>query len=183
MSAFGFYRVSGFSWQYHSTEFIIVSLLYTLFFCLETGVIEEVIFRGVLLNIFYKKYNLTIGVLISSVLFAILHFSGFNEQFPWWLSILSSLLVALVFVQAYLLFNNLWLPIGMHSGWHLAMRLLGSPGLDSDSAVFLSTQVDGPALLVSTKAGGAGIFELIGLLIVALVLFIIYIFQLKSKKD
>lgn len=112
MSAFGWYHISGFSWQYHSTEFIIVSLLYTLFFCLETGVIEEVIFRGVLLNIFYKKYNLTIGVLISSVLFAVLHFSGFDEQFPWWLSILSSLLVALVFVQAYLLFDILWLPIG-----------------------------------------------------------------------
>ncbi len=80
-----------------------------------------------------------------------------------------------LFAQAFLLFRSLWLPFGLHAGWHLAMRLLGSVGLNSDEAVFMITKVEGPAMLVSTKAGGAGLFELIGVLLVSGILFLIRI--------
>jgi len=173
MRSFGWFELIGFSWNYHSISFFAPAILFTLVFCIETGIIEEVIFRGFLFNIFEARYSKTIAIIVSSVLFGFVHFSGFEGKFAWWMSITSSLAAGFVFAQAFLLFRSLWLPFGLHAGWHFAMRLLGSVGLSSDEAVFMVTKVEGPAILVSTKAGGAGLFELIGIIIVSLIMFMI----------
>lgn len=173
MTSMGWFQLIGFSWNFHSISFFAPAILYTIIFCIETGVIEEVLFRGFLLNIFEYRYSTKIGVIVSSVLFGLIHFSGFDGDFAWWMSIISSLATGFIFAQAFLLFRSLWLPFGLHAGWHLAMRLLGSVGLNSDEAIFMVTKVEGPAMLVSTKAGGAGLFELIGVIIVSLILFLI----------
>ena len=180
MYIFGWYHIIGLTWDYNSTGTIIFNLVYALVFCIETGILEEIIFRGFIFNLFFKKYNIRIGAIVSSILFGVVHFSGFNHEFHWLLSIISSIAVGLVFVQAYLLYNSLWLPIGLHSGWHFAMRLFGTPGLSSEDALLFVTEVDGPNMLVSTKAGGAGLLELLGVLVVSLLLF--YLKYLKSRR-
>ena len=62
MVSMGWFKVEGISWNIHSTSFLILAIIYSIIFCLETGVIEEVFFRGFLLNIFknniYKIYKL-----------------------------------------------------------------------------------------------------------------------------
>lgn len=173
MVSMGWFQLIGFSWNYHSMLFFAPAIIYSISFCMETGVIEEVFFRGFLLNVLENRYSTNIGIIVSSVLFGLIHFSGFNGEFAWWMSIISSLATGFLFAQAFLLFRSLWLPIGLHSGWHLAMRLLGSVGLNSDEAVFMVTKVEGPAMLVSTKVGGAGLFELIGVIVVSLIMFLI----------
>ena len=183
MASMGWYQPIGFSWNFHSISLIAPAIIYSIFFCIETGVIEEVLFRGFLLNIFKNRYSTKIGVIVSSVLFGLIHFSGFDGEFAWWMSIISSLATGFLFAQAFLLFRSLWLPFGLHAGWHLAMRLLGSVGLNSDEAVFMVTKVEGPAMLVSTKAGGAGLFELIGVIIVSLIMFSIRRKSLKETKS
>lgn len=175
MSIFGMYKITGFSWQFNSLSFILSAIIYSIVFCLETGVIEEIIFRGFFLNIFAKRYSVTLGVIISSCLFGILHFSGFSEDFARWMSIISSLTVGLMLAQAYYLFGNIWLPFGIHFAWHMAARSFGSVGLNSDEAIFLVTKVEGHNLLVSTKAGGAGLFEIVGVLIIVCIMFCIKI--------
>lgn len=181
MVPMGWFQLIGFSWNYNSISFFAPAILYSIFFCIETGVIEEVLFRGFLLNIFEDRYSTKTGVIVSSIIFGILHFSGFDGEFAWWMSIISSLATGFLFAQAFLLFRSLWLPFGLHAGWHLAMRLLGSVGLNSDEAVFMVTKVEGPAILVSTKAGGAGLFELIGVLVVSLIMFLIKRIYLKRN--
>lgn len=173
MILMGWFEFKGFSWQYHSVSFFAPAILFTIIYCIETGIIEEVIFRGFLLNIFKDRYSTTIGVIVSSVMFGVVHFSGFEEEFAWWMSLISSLVTGFIFAQAFLLFRSLWLPFGFHAGWHLAMRVLGSVGLDNHEAIFMITEVKGPPMLVSTKAGGAGLFELIGVIIASLVMLFI----------
>ncbi len=173
MISMGWFELKAFSWDYHSITFFAPAILFTIFFCIETGIIEEVFFRGFLLNIVAARYSTNIGVIVSSVLFGMLHFAGFGGEFAWWMSIISSLATGFLFAQAFLLFRSLWLPFGIHTGWHLAMRTLGSVGLDSEEAVLMITKVEGPAMLVSTKAGGAGLFELIGVLVVSLIMYLI----------
>ena len=173
MAMMGWYHISGFAWQFDSHVLLLPAILYSLVFCLETGVIEETFFRAYLLNIFRHRYTATLGIIVSSLFFGIAHFSGFHAEFAWWMSVISSLAAGFLFAQAYLIYNSLWLPIGLHAGWHLAMRVLGSTGLNPDEAIFLATRVDGPALLVSTKAGGAGLFELVGLMVVSTILLLI----------
>lgn len=173
MKSMGWIEIIGFAWNYHQISFFAPAIFFTAIICIETGIIEEAIFRGFLLNIVENRYTLIIAVIVSSGLFGVLHFSGFNEEFAWWMSIISAIASGCLFAQAFLLFRSLWLPFGLHVGWVLAMRLLGTAGLSSDEAIFLVTNVEGPVMLVSTKAGGAGLFELIGVLIVSLIMFLI----------
>jgi len=173
MCIMGWYHLEGFSWQFKTAGAISFAVLYALVFCFETGFIEELIFRGFVLNLFAKRHSVTIGVVVSSVLFGVVHFSGFTEEFSWWLSIISSVGAGLLFAQSYLLFNNIWVPISFHAGWHFAMRFFGSPGLAANDAMFLVTSVDGPSNWVATKSGGAGLTEIAGMVVVSLIMFII----------
>ena len=173
MKSMGWFEITGFSWNYNPASFLIPAILYSIVFCIETGLIEEVLFRGFLFNVFEYRYSTFVAVIVSSVVFGVLHFSGFDGEFAWWMSIISSLAAGFIFAQAFLLFRSLWLPFGLHAGWHMAMRMLGTVGLNSDESIFMVTRVNGPILLVSTKAGGAGLFELIGILCVSILMFII----------
>jgi hypothetical protein len=58
----------------------------------------------------------------------------------------------------------------MHFAWHFSARLLGSTGSGIDDAVYAVTRVSGPELLVSTEAGGAGGFEMLGVALVSFLL-------------
>jgi len=173
MKSFGWFELTGYSWNFHPSSFFLPAILFLITYCIETGIIEEIIFRGFLLRIFEDRYSTKIAVIVSSAFFGLMHFSGLNNEFAWWMSIISSFAVGLVFTQAFLFSRSLWLPFGFHAGWHLAMSLLGSDGLNYNEAIFLVTKVSGPAFFVSTKAGGAGLFELIGVLTVSLILYLI----------
>jgi membrane protease YdiL (CAAX protease family) len=173
MVLFGWYIIEGFLWDFMSLDALISSLLFAFIISAEIGILEEFIFRGFLMNSLIDRYNAKIGVLASSILFGLLHFSGSANEFPWWLSIISATICGFLFAQAYLLFNNIWMPLGLHFAWHFASRILGTTGVTPDEACFLVTNVDGPTLLVATKSGGASLFELIGVGICSLIIFLI----------
>lgn len=173
MSALGYYSITGFAWEYDEYYQAGPAWLHSICYSMETGVMEEFLFRGFLLYIFMVRYNVRVGIISSSTVFALLHFTGFDNVFPWWASIISSLLAGLVFAQAFLCVKNIWLPVGLHFAIHLASRILGSVGLEPGNAMVLVTEVDGPILLINTKAGGAGFFELLGYSVVSLILWFI----------
>lgn len=174
MALFGWYRVEGFLWQFKSAAAILPSLLFAFVFGAETGILEETIFRGFLMNSIADRYGVTTGVITSSIVFGLLHFSGPSAEFPWWMSLLSATIGGFLFAQAYLLFNSIWVPLGIHFAWHFAARTLGTPGVTPGEACFLVTRVDGPTLLVGTKFGGASILELVGVGACSLIIYLIY---------
>ncbi len=173
MTCFGWYSFEGFIWDYTSVSVLLPALLLSFIYSAETGIIEESIFRGFLMNSLIDRYNLKIGVIVSSVVFGILHVTGFKTEFPWWMSLISATIAGFIFAQAYLLFRNIWVPLGIHFGVHFSARILGTVGVSPNEATFLVTQVDGPILLIVTKAGGASIFELFGYVVISFLMFII----------
>jgi membrane protease YdiL (CAAX protease family) len=173
MALFGWYSIEGFLWDLSSLSTLLPALLYAFVFSAETGIIEESVFRGFFMNSLVERYNLKTGVIASSIVFGILHFSGFDTEFPWWMSLISAIIAGFIFAQAYLLFNNLWVPLGLHFAWHFAARTLGTPGVNLEEACLLVTNVDGPILFVVTKAGGASIFELVGVGLCSVIMYLI----------
>jgi membrane protease YdiL (CAAX protease family) len=173
MVLFGWYSVDGFLWHFKSAGAILPSLLFAFVFSAETGILEETIFRGFLMNSIADRFGSGTGVITSSIVFGLLHFSGSSAEFPWWMSLLSATIGGFLFAQAYLLFKSIWVPLGLHFAWHFAARTLGTPGVSPEEACFLVTNVDGPTLLVGTKFGGASIFELIGVGVCSLVIYLI----------
>ncbi|MFZ9931743.1 MAG: CPBP family intramembrane glutamic endopeptidase [Chthoniobacterales bacterium] len=112
------------------------------------SLIEEAVFRGVVLGVCLWSLSARASVVVSSVLFAVLHFlkpaktrlpaeavewsSGLNGLFGFadsWPSPsvlafgLASLLVAgWILGQAAIRTRSLWLPIGLHAGWILGVQ-------------------------------------------------------------
>jgi membrane protease YdiL (CAAX protease family) len=170
MRLVGWYEVVGFTWQFNPAAMLGPAFLFVLVLAIETGIIEEVFFRGLLITTVADRSKLGTAVVFSSILFGLMHFSGATEDFPWWASITSATIAGFMFAQAFLLCRSLWLPLGIHLGWHLWARILGSVGVTPDEALCLVTEVKGPGLLVNTKAGGAGGVELVGVGIVSLIL-------------
>jgi membrane protease YdiL (CAAX protease family) len=169
-SVFGWYEVVGLSWEHASASLVGAAAFYAFFYSVETAVVEEVLFRGLLLQVVGRRAGMAAGIALSSIVFGLAHFPGLGSDFPWWMSLLSATAAGLVLAQAYVLHGSLWVPMGIHFGWHMGARLLGSVGVAPGEALLLVTDVDGPALLVSSRAGGAAAFELVGVALVSLIL-------------
>jgi membrane protease YdiL (CAAX protease family) len=97
---------------------------------------EEPIYRGLLLRYSELKVGSWWALLVSSVVFAALHFRGPSS---WGELILGGA----VFGAAYLLTRRLWLSIGLHAGWDSMVTLVNAQHL-----THMSWQVEWPIQLL-----------------------------------
>lgn len=121
---------------------------------LFVAVREETKYRGLLLGITESTLGTVAAVVLSSALFAFGH--RLNPRITWW-AMVSLGLSDLVFAAVYLITRRLWLPIGLHLGWNLALGgVLGMrvSGMSVAPALF-STTLSGHPILT----GGAFGFE------------------------
>ncbi len=108
------------------------------------GVVEELLFRGLLLRWLMGLAGAGWALALTSLLFGAAHLANPGA------SVLAALAVALeagvLLGACFLLTRRLWLPIGVHLGWNFALS--GVFGLQTSGARFdavLSAQVQGPA--------------------------------------
>ncbi len=144
---------------------IVGTLSLTALVLLPAAAIEEIIFRGYLLQTLDGWLGWWVSVGLSSLLFGLAHFS--NPDFGW-LPFINITLAGVLFAMMYRVTGRLWLPIAYHFMWNYAQGpLFGFPvsGLGFDT--ILTTRVTGPALWT----GGA--FGPEGGLIVTLVLLVL----------
>jgi uncharacterized protein len=97
---------------FHGFNFRI--LLYALIFFL-TAVSEEAMSRGFIFTNLYNQSNKYLGVILSSLIFSLMHV--FNSSINW-IGILNIGLVGIFFCQLYLKKMNLSIPIGFHFIWN-----------------------------------------------------------------
>ncbi len=76
---------------------------------------EELFSRGYLLQNLADGLNLTWGVILSSVIFALGHM--FNPNISW-IAVLGLVCSGFFLAAGYLFTRRLWLPIGLHIGWN-----------------------------------------------------------------
>jgi membrane protease YdiL (CAAX protease family) len=109
-------------------RFLVPMVLLLFTFALQSSV-EEVLFRGWVLSVLSKKFNVPIAVVVSSALFSLLHFSRGQH----WLVSVGTFLFAL-FACAWVLRTRSVLGImGWHAGWNWLLAVgFGLPitGLD-----------------------------------------------------
>jgi len=103
---------------------IIVGIVLLGFFTtLIQSLSEEVVFRGILLKIMSSEKGIWFGVLVSSVLFGLLH--AFNSNFS--LSALIVLFVAGIFYSLYKIKldnGSLWGVFGFHTAWNFIQEFI-----------------------------------------------------------
>ena len=98
-------------------ELIISIILFTI-----VAIVEETLFRGYILKNLMSSFNKYIALVISSILFSLMH--GFNPNVDLF-SLFDLFLAGIVLGLSYIYTRNLWFPIAMHLSWNLFQTLLG----------------------------------------------------------
>jgi uncharacterized protein len=127
----------------------------------KAAVIEEIAFRGVLMQGIERVSNKTLAIVVSGALFGALHLlAPFNLTWPWWIAVFAA---GFGFGWAfYAAGRALWLVVGLHFGFVFAVYLL--LGLPGETRGWLHWADSGPNPALSPQAGSV---ILIGLLLTA----------------
>ncbi|HID64221.1 MAG TPA: CPBP family intramembrane metalloprotease [Anaerolineae bacterium] len=137
-------------WRFQalSPALLMLAGYFTLF--ILSGASEEIMFRGYILQNLREWPGTILAVIISSILFGLLH--GLNPNFnP--LAALNIILAGVAFCYAYLITGNLWLPLAFHFSWNFFQGPVFSfPVSGMISGGLLLTQVSRAG---STITGGA----------------------------
>lgn len=150
-------------------------LLYVIIFFL-IAVSEEAISRGFIFANLYNQSNKYLGIIISSLIFGLMHV--FNSSFNW-IAMLNIVLVGIFFCQLYLKRMNLSIPIGFHFSWNL----LQGPVFGFSISGFTTQGILKTESFSGSKFSFEG-FGLEGSLISTLVIsfFIVYFYVTNTRK-
>lgn len=110
-------------------ELLVTIALYTI-----VAVVEETLFRGYILKNFMNSFNKYIALIISSILFSLMHCINPSINL---FSLLDLFLAGIVLGLPYIYTKNLWFSIAMHLSWNLFQTLFGFnvSGLDTYSII------------------------------------------------
>lgn len=93
------------------------SLIYIFLLLIGFGIqssVEEFVFRGWLLSVLTRKFNLLTAIIVSSAIFTLMHFNPAN---PWHDNIL--IIIFALFACAWVIHTgNIWGIMGWHAGWN-----------------------------------------------------------------
>jgi membrane protease YdiL (CAAX protease family) len=136
------------------------------------GASEEIVFRGYILQNLREWPGTILAVVISSILFGLVH--GLNPHFNLF-AVLNIALAGVAFCYAYLITGNLWLPLAFHFSWNFFQGPVFSfPVSGMISGGLLMTQVSQAGSAITGGAFGpeGGLTglgaQLLGLLILRL---------------
>ena len=126
-------------------------LAHGLFFALLAGIMEEILFRGLLFRLSSRMVGTWGALIFTSGLFGLAHM--FNPGASLRSSVAIALEAGVLLGAAYATTQRLWLPIGLHAGWNFTEGSLFGMTLSGNTmtAGLLRGSLTGP----QTLTGGA----------------------------
>jgi len=162
----GFYRVNG-------IDFALLSFIGALIGAFVSAFAQELIFRAVIYRITEEWLGTWWALLISALLFGLIHLSSAGA------TIFSALSVALqagvLLAAAYALTRRLWMALGIHMAWDFANDGIFGVGVAGQSGQslhgLLQANLNGPKLLTGGALGiEASIITLVIMLIAGIIM-------------
>ena len=139
---------------------------------LAAAIGEEIVFRGVVYRLFEEGFGTLIAVLLSGVLFGLLHAGNPGA------TVASSTAIALeagvLLASAYTLTRSLWLPIGLHFGWNFTEGgIFGTSVSGGTAGGLLNTRLVGPDALTGGQFGPEASLPAVGICFTAAVVMLV----------
>jgi membrane protease YdiL (CAAX protease family) len=149
----------GFSFSLGDTGWssIVRSMIGSALFLFVAALAEEAMFRGYGLQTFSRAKLAWLGVLLTSVPFALVHLS--NPNVVRGVTFANTALAGIWLAAAYLRTRSLWLPLGVHWAWNWALGwFFGLPvsGMNLVSNPLLQSLDSGPKWLTGGSYGPEG---------------------------
>jgi membrane protease YdiL (CAAX protease family) len=160
----GWLTIDGYALQNFPLEEIRGAAIAALITFIFVGWQEELVTRGYILQNLIEGLNVFWAVIISSILFGLMHFANPNSSINGAVGIF---LIGIFLSYAYLATRQLWLPVGLHIGWNFFEgTIFGYPVSGVDSFHVLRQSVNGPRLITGGSFGPeAGLVLLVGLVL------------------
>ncbi|MDN5216459.1 CPBP family intramembrane metalloprotease [Fulvivirgaceae bacterium BMA12] len=95
--------------------FIASTFLTSLILCIAIALNEEILVRGYVLNNFMMSFNKYVALILSALLFAILHIFNPNTSV---LGMFNLFLAGILLGASYIYTKNLWFPVALHFSWN-----------------------------------------------------------------
>ena len=145
LMALGHYRVDGFNSPY--------ILLAALWFAVSSGFFEELFFRGVVMRIGSEMFGSWAGLVISSLVFGLVHLN--NEGSTWQGALFIAVEAGSLLGAAYLLTGRLWLGMGWHMAWNFTQSAVfsGITSGNEPASGLVKATISGPELLTGGSFG------------------------------
>ena len=119
---------------------------------LVSGVFEEILFRGLLYRITQESLGTWLALLISALIFGLLHLANPHATLVAGLAI--AIEAGVMLAAAYLLTGRLWLSMGIHFAWNFTQGGIFGAAVSGQSATgILRSVLQGPALLSGGEFG------------------------------
>ena len=108
-----------------STANVITTLSFTLmFFGISAPIVEEMIFRGMMLTVFEKKWNKGIAIMLSSLLFGAGHLIGQKMGIrDFLLMTLSAGLIGAILAIVTFITESIWSSVIIHMVWNIIIMV------------------------------------------------------------
>jgi uncharacterized protein len=131
-----------------------LALIFVFLVFVIVGFNEELMNRGYILQNLAEGWGTPAAVMISSIIFALLHWSNPNVGS---IALPNLFIAGVLFAVGYLVTRSLWLPIGLHFAWNFAEGpIFGFPVSGLQTARFMSTTQSGPDILTGGAFGPEG---------------------------
>ncbi|NIM92926.1 MAG: CPBP family intramembrane metalloprotease [Anaerolineales bacterium] len=169
--AMGYVEITGFAWETASSTEVLLLLLGNLVIFFAAAYQEELLSRGYQLQNLVEGLNLPWGLILSSIMFALLHLLN---PFTSAISIIGLILAGLFLAFGWIRTHQLWLPIGLHSGWNFFEGTVFGfrvSGVDTPSLIQITTS--GPELITGGPFGPeAGLVALLAMILGAILVWL-----------
>jgi len=130
----------------------LAGLPHALAIAISSAVGEEIVFRGVVYRRLEERLGTAIALLVSAVLFGLVHAGNTGAN---WVSTLAIALESGVLLAlAYAATRSLWLPIGLHFGWNFTEGgIFGAAVSGGQYSGLIHAPLSGPPLITGGAFG------------------------------
>lgn len=168
----GWLKIDSFAWNSASIQDVTLSLGSAFFLYLAVAWQEELLSRGYHLQNLEDGINTVWSVILSSLIFSLLHLLNPHAS---WTSVLGITLAGIFLCFAYLRTRQLWLPMGIHLGWNFFQGpVYGFPVSGTNSFNLINQSTSGPILLTGGLFGPEAGFILLPALIIGTIIVYFY---------
>lgn len=144
----------GYSFQWASTADTGSVLISSVTPALSAAIIEELIFRGLMLQAISKLAGNGVALAVTSLFFGVAHLG--NTGATLWSAFAITIEAGVLLGAAFLWRRNLWFAMGLHFAWNALEALLGIPVSGHSSAGLFTVKVNGAAILTGGDFGLEG---------------------------
>lgn len=144
----------GYTFQWASNADLGSVLLSSVTPALSAAIIEELIFRGLMLQAIRKLAGSGIALAITSLFFGVAHLG--NTGATLWGAFAITVEAGVLLGAAFLWRRNLWFAMGLHFAWNALEALLGIPVSGHSSAGLFTVKMNGAAILTGGDFGLEG---------------------------